>query len=497
MELKFGIGDLLEAPHRQALETEILPGYLKRRRWFASKDQHIQSVRLTEAGHVVFEARELLLCEVEVELPAKTERYQLPIGLGYTDRDLSPLVDILKLADAVVSGKPCSLTDAFSLDALALGLLQAIKKDDKIRLPHAELHCSSLDGFDAALPAQGFEIKRLSAEQSNSSLVFGDSMIMKLIRRVMHGINPEVEMVRYLTMNHYAHTPQLLGEVQHIQNDGRFYSMYVVQKFIVNQGDAWGTTLEMLSAAPANFHSYAVFAASVGTRLAELHEVLARNSTDEAFEPREATERDVADWISAISRQLDAAFILLESCQNLSKTAMQDKEFVMTHHKYVSAAVPNLARSGVGSLMTRIHGDFHLGQILVADGDAYIIDFEGEPSKPLEIRRAKSSPMRDVAGLLRSLDYAAGASGIANMDFVNEMSDVFLNAYRAVLDRAPRPWVNAGEQQTHLLDLFLLEKCAYEVCYEAANRPDWLAIPLRGFVEIIRRILGLPEMTDA
>jgi maltose alpha-D-glucosyltransferase/alpha-amylase len=174
--------------------------------------------------------------------------------------------------------------------------------------------------------------------------------------------------------------------------------------------------------------------------------------------------------------------------------------------------LPALAVSAIGTLRTRIHGDFHLGQVLFASGDAYIIDFEGEPAKPLEARRAKSCPVRDVAGLLRSFHYAAAATQIsqtsavattgtvaitgaqaqaASQRFVQVMSAEFLTAYYTVLDKV------AATQADHepLLDLFLLEKSAYEICYEAANRPTWLGIPLQGFTEIAARVLNLARET--
>jgi maltose alpha-D-glucosyltransferase/alpha-amylase len=143
----------------------------------------------------------------------------------------------------------------------------------------------------------------------------------------------------------------------------------------------------------------------------------------------------------------------------------------------------------------RLHGDFHLGQVLVADSDAYIIDFEGEPAKPLAARRQKSSPLRDVAGLLRSFHYAVAAAQSPHVRFVPQMSEVFLAAYHAVESAATPRWLH---HEDALLDLFLLEKSAYEICYEAANRPAWLAIPLRGFAEIAARVLKImPETPDA
>jgi maltose alpha-D-glucosyltransferase/alpha-amylase len=185
-------------------------------------------------------------------------------------------------------------------------------------------------------------------------------------------------------------------------------------------------------------------------------------------------------------------------------------DFILTNQGKLLALLPELAKSSVDSLNTRIHGDFHLGQVLFASGDAFIIDFEGEPAKPLAERRAKSSPLRDVAGLLRSFQYAAaaarlnrGTAALAGAEaplqrFVDEMSAQFLTAYRAAEQTAATRWVKDRKSEAALLDLFLLEKSAYEICYEAANRPAWIGIPLRGFAEIARRVLKTaPEVVNA
>jgi maltose alpha-D-glucosyltransferase/alpha-amylase len=184
--------------------------------------------------------------------------------------------------------------------------------------------------------------------------------------------------------------------------------------------------------------------------------------------------------------------------KNSSEIVTRDAAFVLKHADAISNVATKLAQSGIGTLQTRIHGDFHLGQVLVADHDAYIIDFEGEPAKPLALRRAKSSPMRDVAGLLRSFHYAVAAAESAQTRFVSQMTEQFLTSYHEVERAASPRWVADEAAGAALLDLFLLEKSAYEICYEAANRPAWLAIPLRGFAEIAARVLKiLPETQDA
>jgi maltose alpha-D-glucosyltransferase/alpha-amylase len=497
VELKTGIGDLLSPSNRSRLEAQILPGYLKTRRWFASKDQEILSVRLAGADLVAFGTQTILFSEIEVNLPAKTERYQLPLGLHKLDPAETPFDDGLKLADATLGSDIFVIIDAFELDVLASGLLQAMHANAVLKTSEAEIHCSSRDGFSDAVPLPDAVIKRLSAEQSNSSLVFGSGIIMKLFRRVMEGVNPEVEMIRYLTRNHYSHTPPLLGEVQHVGEDGSAYTMYVAQKFIPNQGDGWKYTLDVLNSGRTERNAYRIFVEAIGTRLAELHNVLSCPTEEAAFAPLEAAREDVEAWAAAARQQLNSAFKVLENSKDLSAEALLNRDNALSRRNEILNAVTELAKSGLGSLMTRVHGDFHLGQVLVSDGDAFIIDFEGEPAKALAVRRAKSSPMRDVAGLLRSLDYAVGVSELEDTQFGQEMSEAFLLAYQEVLEKAHRRWVANDEQQMALLDLFLLEKCAYEICYEAANRPVWLAIPLGGLVKIMSRILRLPEIAHA
>jgi maltose alpha-D-glucosyltransferase/alpha-amylase len=173
----------------------------------------------------------------------------------------------------------------------------------------------------------------------------------------------------------------------------------------------------------------------------------------------------------------------------LAKTESPQAIYLRDKRDEVVARLKTLARSGIGHVQTRIHGDFHLGQVLVAAGDAYIIDFEGEPAKPLDIRRRKSSPLRDVAGLLRSFHYAAATAQQkvtavqkpeALTRFSNDMSEQFLAVYNEVCGELVLPG---------MLDLFLIEKSAYEICYEAANRPAWLSIPLGGLFELVHKVL--------
>jgi maltose alpha-D-glucosyltransferase/alpha-amylase len=523
-----GLADILSPASVKVLETESLPAYLMRRRWFASKDKGIKSARLAQADKIPGRSMDLLLAEIEVQAGEKTERYHLPLGISWDGDTNSALPQQLALARVRQGRRMGFLTDAFTIDAFPLGLIRALRARATVAVHDGEIRCLATPHLDAIELPDNPEILRLSAEQSNTSLIVGNKIIMKIIRRVMEGINPEVEMVRHLTEHGYANTPPLLGEITRYGAAGGFHSMIVAQAFVHNQGDAWQYTLNYLNRFAQDIASaardrgdeaeqlapYAVFARSMGTRLAELHALLARPSDDPAFDPVPATEADTKAWAAGARAQLNLAFETLGSITDFSdETTRAAAKFVIGERDRIRDLLPALAAAGRGSLRTRIHGDFHLGQVLVSREDAFLIDFEGEPAKPLEVRRAKSSPMRDVAGLLRSFHYAAAAARLSHVSapshpgeqveaplarFVAEMTTQFLTAYRVIETTASPRWIADESAETALLDLFLLEKSAYEICYEAANRPTWLAIPLRGFAEIAARILKTtPETVDA
>ncbi|OYV41373.1 MAG: maltose alpha-D-glucosyltransferase [Rhodospirillales bacterium 20-64-7] len=521
--LRNGARDAVVPAARRQLETDALPPYLKRRRWFASKDQEIQAARLARADAIPGRTMDVLLAEVEVELGSRTERYHLPLGISWDGETSSALPQQLALARVRQGRRMGYLTDAFAIDAFPIGLIRALKAATVVKVEGGEIVCRPTPQLDAIELAETPELRRLSAEQSNSSIIVGQAIVMKLIRRVMEGINPEVEMVRYLTEHGYANTPELLGEIAMVGSDGAGHSMIVAQRFIQNQGDAWQFTLNYLGrfigalgigektlADEADLLSgYGAFARAVGMRLGELHALLAQPSEDDAFAPLPADAETTDAWAKGAAVQLERALESLAQAGDIAdEDAARAARFLLEHRAPLMALPERLAQAGAGSLQTRIHGDFHLGQVLVSTGDAYIIDYEGEPSKPLDVRRAKSSPLRDVAGLLRSFDYAAAAAGQgpdiavnaqaapALSRFVEEMSATFLGAYRAIAHEAAPRWVGDEAAEAALLDLFLLEKAAYEICYEAANRPGWLGIPLRGLANVAARLLTEPKALE-
>jgi maltose alpha-D-glucosyltransferase/alpha-amylase len=469
----------------------------------------------------------VLLAEVTAELADHTETYLLPLGIGWDDDVTGTLPQLLALARVRRGRQLGYLTDGFGLDRFARAVLVRLRNRTTLTLaadhqagevvfrPTARM--LALDLADDA------DIRRLSAEQSNSSMVIGDAIVIKIVRHVVGGIHPEGEMTRYLTERGFANIAPFYADVVRVDTSGNPATLMLVQGFIRNQGDGWRWTLEFLERTVEElavtggsqdehddtFATYASFAASVGRRLAEMHAALSVATDDTAFAPYRAAESDIVEWADTAIVQLEGAFTQLRRFKEWPDEASADSaKELLAHEPALKAAMRRLASAGPGALVTRIHGDFHLGQVLVAQGDAFLIDFEGEPARSMAQRRAKSCPLKDVAGLLRSFDYATAAAAPGRVAasaqtharraallqlFREDACSTFLRAYNDVLDQAEPRWVRQ-DCQSDLLDLFLIEKAAYEIRYEAANRPTWLPIPLRGLSRIAARVLVLEEV---
>jgi maltose alpha-D-glucosyltransferase / alpha-amylase len=487
---------------RSVLERDILPAYLAKRRWFAMKDQALLAVRLASLVPLQAE-QEVLLAEIETETQGGTARWLLPLAVAWEERPVGPLPPQLALARVRRGAHVGLLTDAFALPEFANALLSGLAAGSttgSIRFEPTSRMASTTVPPDA-------EMSWLSVEQSNSSMIIGDVAILKLFRRVASGPHPEGEMGRYLTEQGFANIAPLLGEVVRVDPDGERHALAIVQGFIRNQGDAWTWTLDLLlrglsdmtaetEATETEQHEdYGAIATLLGRRLGEMHAVLARDTDDPPFAPEAAAADVVVQLAEQAERQLTAAFAALQAQTELDEAARQDLAAVMESRERLAAMVSVLARSGLGATMTRIHGDLHLGQVLVANGDVFIIDFEGEPAKPVAQRRAKNHRLRDVAGMLRSFDYAAAVmkrKSLASQAHVGDASrDAFLQTF---VERATQCFLAGyheafpsqdAERDQNLLRLFLIEKAAYEVAYEAANRPGWIDVPLHGLTQLL------------
>ncbi|MGE0223529.1 MAG: maltose alpha-D-glucosyltransferase [Acetobacteraceae bacterium] len=508
--------DLIEAVRasQSTIEREVLPPYLSKRRWFAMKDQAVTSYRV--AMLVRLPNPEVLLAEIETETAAGSARWLIPLGIAWEDKTTPALPTQLALARVRRGARVGLLTDAFSLPEFARAVMAGFARGAVVETDHGSIRFEPTSRMAEVTVPPEPEMNWLSAEQSNSSVVVSDIAIVKIFRRVTDGPHPEAEMGRYLTEQGFAHTPALLGEAARIDPDGTRHVLAIAQAFVRNQGDGWTWTLDLLmrglsdltggdeaAAVDAEHHiDYQGFASLLGQRLAEMHKILARPTDNPDFAPESATREVVAQWREQAEQQLAAAFDALSRQSEWSEEATQSLGLLMASREALTGRVRALSEQAEGAETTRIHGDLHLGQVLVVNGDVAIIDFEGEPSKPIGIRRGKSSRMRDVAGMIRSFDYAAAVvqrrslathahladSRIdAFLDrFVQHATDAFLAGYREVM-----PF--ASEAEAGLLDLFLIEKAAYEIVYEAANRPSWVDVPMHGLARLCGTLVSEGE----
>ena len=522
--LRHNLEELLSGRSRDILEKESLAQYLPKRRWYTSRHHgtagmHIATVSRMSGGPNTSPAQTLVLSEIVVSSGSdqnaadEAERYLLPIGFVAEDQVTGSLPLQLALARVRRSKDVGFITDAFSMDYFALQVVALLRADARTPSIDGEVRFRPTSALQTITPNETPEIRRISTEQSNSSLVIDNAMVLKVLRKLREGIHPEAEMGSFLTEHGFANTPAMLGEVSRTSKSGEKFTLMLLQRFIHNQGDAWQWTLATLARAGSRgdmpvldvsggpspqetdpMAEFESFASLLGKRLAEMHGCLATPGTDAAFAPESASAADARTWGEATVKQLDAAIEVLANISGPDAEWSANSQAVQSSRAALSKAVKRLAKSAEGALSIRIHGDFHLGQVLVSLGDVWLVDFEGEPAKPLAERRAKASPWRDVAGMLRSFDYAAAfavrsAGGEALAPsllalYLETSKRAFLQAYR---DTAPTPAHHGADE---LLALFTLEKAAYEICYEAANRPTWLSVPVAGLARLVDDLLA-------
>jgi maltokinase len=415
--------------------SERLRDWIAGQRWFAGKSRRIEAVTL----------------EDRVSLPPGT-LWIARVGLddGREDRYALPLLDGPEIHDALDDRD------------FAGALLDLLTREARAAGDRGEVVGTRTRAFPRGL-GPGVAGRRLGGEQSNTSIVFGDTLILKHFRRLAPGVNPDVEITRFLTeQTDFRHTPRLCGTLEY-RDEGGVCALAIAQELVVGGRDGWRWLLDCLAAGDAALTPLA----RLGRRTAELHRALATDAREPAFAPERIGPADVAAWTEAVQRQLDAAAAALGGRLPDGVPARVD-----------AAGLGGL----VGVVKLRHHGDFHLGQTLVVgDGDDWaIIDFEGEPLRPLAERRRKHTPLRDVAGLLRSLAYAA-ATANARAGWEAAARAAFVSGYQEAAGDAP--FLPAGSAElARALAVLEVEKAAYEVVYEANNRPDWVAIPVRGLV---------------
>ncbi|MHB8657369.1 MAG: maltokinase N-terminal cap-like domain-containing protein [Solirubrobacteraceae bacterium] len=436
------------------IDPETLCGWVGKQRWYASKSRSIAGIEVIEAL-TLREDPKLLLALVQTRFATGThELYQLLITV---DEHGDPVYDAL--VDPLV----------------ALELMRRIEVSEDIGTDEGRFSFRHVDGV-SGITADA-SARPAGVEQSNSSFVLDERLMLKVFRKVEPGINPELEVLRFLTSHGFEHIASLQGWYEY-EGHALAATLGVSQTFLPDASDGWELALDRIQ---SDSDSLVDLLGDLGAVTANMHSVLACDAGDPAFSPEEPSQEAISLLTATIDEDIERIFLRLpEDDQRLDPIAGRGQDVRERVHKR--------AQIGIGGLVIRTHGDYHLGQTLHTPRGWVIIDFEGEPARPLPQRRAKRSPLRDVASMLRSFAYVSSAvellrGGHASENFEQRARDRFLERYFAEIDSTLLPIGDA--QVMSLLSIFELEKAIYELRYELDNRPDWVSIPVAG----IRRLL--------
>jgi maltose alpha-D-glucosyltransferase/alpha-amylase len=531
------------------LLQQILPTYLPHQRWFGAKSRTIKTVCVLDWAQLPNINAVLVFLELTYENAAPDEVkdiYQLPltISTGEEVENIRAAAPGSIIATLTTPTGPAILHDAIAREDLRQALLSLIEDDSEIPAQHGFIQSHKSSAFAEARGTEALPARTGSAEQSNTSILYGSKLIMKLFRRLQPGENPDTEIGRFLTETaHFPRIAPFFGDIRLTSENSEPISVAMLQGLVENEGDGWQWTLDELSryyesavtSTPphdtgklpsfldplereteteahtiASEHAglYLDAAALLGRRTAEMHLALATPTDDTAFsaEPFSPSdlEADATRVDAQIVRTLDA---LKHGMSQLTDDATVDSAALLLSRRidlFARANIITASPPGKSGQRIRIHGDYHLGQVLRSRGDYVILDFEGEPARSLVERRAKQSPLKDVAGMLRSFSYAAYAGLNAFTQrrppnnetdarhleawarlWQNSVSTEFLHAYRQTISANPN-LIPQPPQAHILLNAYLLEKALYELLYEINNRPAWVRIPLAGILALPR-----------
>jgi len=505
---------------REQLKREVLLPHLQTRRWFAAKGQEVTDISIIEEGEWrADDGGAWLFTFARVELAdAPAQVYFLPLGIAWEEGDYDPAAEYGSAALARVRQKAKTgiLHSAFGDPAFCRALARAMGENREVSFGHGRLCFSSTPVY--AQIADGFdeEVRQPPTEQTNTGVFFGTRAYLKGYRRLQAGTNPELEIGRFLTVSSpFPHTAPVAGALEYVAADGERVTLALLQPYVENQGNLWDYSLDYLERylasfgvqpepvddhADVNLHAFFLAQATrLGHRLGSLHEAFARTTGEPDFDPEPVTPADIEQWRDSVRDELILTFDLLERRRaSLPESMRHLADQLLALRMRLVERLDALQLPIDGLVKTRYHGDLHFGQVLIAEKDYLIVDFEGEPSRPLSERRRKHSPLRDVAGMVRSADYAArtvltrlGAGAMERHTAISEaarewrraVSEAFIGGYMRATRHVPSvPYEPAA--LLALLELFIIEKALYEVRYEMDHRPDWLDVPIGGLLEI-------------
>ena len=527
-----GIEDLVAAPGLEIVQKRLVT-YLPRQRWFGAKSRTIKEVEVFDSAAFPGLEAALFFLQLTYDDGSK-DVYHL--GLAISSGEEAGKIRASDPASIVTTvstpAGPAILHDAVAREAVRQAVLNLIETSGEIRTRTGVLQGHRSGAFAAIRGLSPLPGRTGSAEQSNTSILYGSKLIMKLFRRLQPGENPDTEIGRFLTETaHFTRIAPFLGDVTLNSEIGEPTTFAMLQGLVENEGDGWQWTLDELShyyddvaslppppdlgvprsirmgedsLARERIGPYLDAAALLGRRTAEMHLALATPSDNPAFSAEPFTTEDLTADASRIETQLSLSLEALKSSvSQLTGVGADSAVLVLSRHDDLfsrARAIASASPADFGKRI-RIHGDYHLGQVLRTRGDYTILDFEGEPARTLAQRRAKQSPLKDVAGMLRSFSYAAYAAlndsaqsrpdEAKNLElwaglWHNAVSIEFLRAYRIAIEATNPYLIPQPAQAQLLLNGYLLEKALYELLYELDNRQAWVRIPLAGILTLLQ-----------
>ena len=498
---------------RIQFETETLPQYIATQRWYAHKGEPISRAVIND--WTVWGAdSSWLLALLQVETASGQSACFLPMVMAWGDIDDDQVrsLSAATLARVRQQSQVGLLADGFCDERFCRELVRGVIAGTVLSCSKGEIRftptavCRDIsDDLLASLP-----LEHPKFQGSNTVVTLGDRLFLKGYRNLRVGVNPEFEMGRFLTEKaHFANCVPVAGIIEYIAADGTLTSLALLQGYVENQGDGWSCTLaylertfESLLAVVDEPHkdihgAFLSLMQTLGVRTAELHKALTLRTGDEAFDPEPLTHDDLIAWKKRVKDEVLTTCALLEQqLAQLPAQAPASARLLLEQRQRLSEVIDACVMPTGACIKTRYHGDYHLGQVLVKNNDFIIIDFEGEPARSLAERRAKHSSLRDVAGMLRSFDYARWSALLSDcyseadrarlapyaQTWLHEVREMFLAAYQ---DATKDSGLYGDFVEVRgLIELFELEKALYELRYEIGNRPDWINVPLQGVLAL-------------
>jgi maltose alpha-D-glucosyltransferase/alpha-amylase len=533
--------NILQRNNRTALER-VLAAYLPTCRWFGGKARQIRSVKNVDSVPLSLGPIAAYFTSWEVQYIGGTlETYFLPMAFAAGDhafqvRQAHPPALVAQLKVKAGNGEADGmLYDCLYDPAFCAALLDSFSRSRRFKGPGAEVHVLPTAAFrDVRGPTETTpEASVMKREQSNTSIVYGDRLILKMFRRVTEGVNPDVEIGRFITeKTAFEHVPPLAGFIEIRKGRNEPATLGILQGVVANECDAWSYTLDSLDdyfekvvTAPKDDQSpsfpeekllelvdkeipplarefigaYLSSAALLGQRTGEMHLALASGTKDPSFAPEPFTAQYRRSLYETMRTLTEQSFGLLQKrLKELPEQTRSSAEKLLKLKGEILNRFRLVMQRKISGMRIRCHGDYHLGQVLFTGKDFVIIDFEGEPARPISERRRKRSTLRDVAGMLRSFNYASraklsdGATRPEDATLLGPWARfwnlwVSVSYLKGYFEATPQAVFlpKSREEIALLLDALLLEKSVYEVGYELNNRPSWVGVPIEGILELL------------